>query len=208
MPETLPILFIVTSLLVIITPGQDMILVMSRSVAQGWKAGVITAAGVSTGLIGHTILATLGLGAVLTASELLFIILKLVGAGYLMYLGVKLLRHSRMDLVLNGRPPASLKALFFNGALSNLSNPKVTIFYFAFLPQFVPAGSSHPTTTLFSLGISFAVLTFLIKGPVGYGAGILSGWLRSRPSVLAWINRTSGTVLIALGLKLALERRN
>jgi threonine/homoserine/homoserine lactone efflux protein len=208
MPETLPILFIATSLLVIITPGQDMILVMSRSVAQGWKAGVVTAAGVSTGLIGHTILATLGLGAVLTASELLFIILKLVGAGYLMYLGIKLLRHSRMDLVLNGRPPASLRTLFFNGALSNLSNPKVTIFYFAFLPQFVPTGADHPTTTLFGLGIAFAVLTFLIKGPVGYGAGVLSGWLGSRPMVLAWTNRTSGTVLIALGLKLALERRN
>ena len=169
---------------------------------------MITAAGVSTGLIGHTILATLGLGAVLTASELLFMILKLVGAGYLMYLGIKLLRHSRMDLVLNGRPRASLGSLFFNGALSNLSNPKVTIFYFAFLPQFVPAGSAHPTTTLFALGIAFAALTFLIKGPVGYGAGVLSGWLRSRPSVLTWINRTSGGVLIALGLKLALEKRN
>ena len=148
MTETLPILFFVTSLIVIVTPGQDMILVMSRSVAQGWKGGVVTAAGVSTGLLGHTVLATLGLGALLSASQILFSVIKLIGAAYLIYLGIKLLCSSRSQLELHGLPAASLRRLFIQGAISNISNPKVAIFYFAFLPQFVPAGSVHPTTML------------------------------------------------------------
>src|SRR5215467_12262237 len=91
-------LFVAASLLLIATPGQDMILVMSRSVAQGVAAGVATAAGVSVGLVGHTVLATLGLGAILRTSQWLFLALKLVGAAYLIYLGVQLLRGSRRDL--------------------------------------------------------------------------------------------------------------
>ena len=208
MTETLPILFFVTSLIVIITPGQDMILVMSRSVAQGWKGGVVTAAGVSTGLLGHTVLATLGLGALLSASQFFFSVIKLIGAAYLIYLGIKLLCSSSSQLELHGLPAASLRRLFFQGAISNISNPKVAIFYFAFLPQFVPADSVHPTTMLFVLGVLFAILTFVVKGPIGYSAGIFSGWLRSRPVVLKWINRCSGSVLVALGLKLALEKSN
>lgn len=207
MLESISWMFIITSLVLIITPGQDMMLVMSRSIAQGWKAGVVTAAGVSTGLLGHSLLAALGLGAVLLASEMVFVTIKYVGAAYLVYLGIKLLvqRHSRIEV--HGMAAAPMRKLFFQGAFSNISNPKITIFYFAYLPQFIHAGSGDPTITLFVLGVAFAALTFLVKGPVGYGAGVLSGWLRSRPAVLSWINRTSGVILVALGLKLALERR-
>jgi len=91
--------------------------------------------------------------------------------------------------------------------LSNVSNPKIAIFYFAFLPQFVLPGAGHPTLSVFALGLSFAALTFLVKGPVGFFAGLLSGWLRSRPGVLAWLYRSSGAILIGLGVKLAFERR-
>ena len=139
------LLFIVASLVLIITPGQDMILVMSRSVAQGAAAGVVTAAGVSVGLVGHTILATLGLGAVLRTSEWLFLALKLVGAAYLIYLGIGLLRTKRTALVVEAASSRSLGRLFFDGALSNVSNPKIAVFYFAFLPQFVLPGAAHPT---------------------------------------------------------------
>jgi len=205
--ETIPILFIVTSLILIITPGQDMMLVMSRSIAQGWKAGVATAAGVSFGLLGHTVLASLGLGALLRASEILFVVIKLIGAVYLIYLGVKLFRSKHADIDIKGLPLASYQKLFFQGAFSNLSNPKIAIFYFAYLPQFIPTGSEAPTTMLLILGTAFAVLTFFVKGPIGYGAGVLSNWMRSRPSVLGWVNRVSGGVLIALGLRLAFERR-
>jgi threonine/homoserine/homoserine lactone efflux protein len=200
-------LFIVASLLLIVTPGQDMILVMSRSIAQGAAAGVATAAGVSVGLVGHTVLATLGLGAVLRTSEWLFVALKLAGAAYLVYLGVQLLRMPAGELAVAAGAPRSLGRLFVDGALSNISNPKIAVFYFAFLPQFVLPGAAHPTQAVFALGLAFAVLTFLVKGPVGLGAGLLSAWLRARPAVLSWIHRSSGAVLIGLGLKLALERR-
>jgi threonine/homoserine/homoserine lactone efflux protein len=200
-------LFVVASLLLIVTPGQDMILVMSRSVAQGARAGVATAAGVSVGLVGHTVLATLGLGALLRASEWLFVALKLVGAAYLLYLGIGLLRTKHGALALGSMTPRSADKLFFDGAFSNLSNPKIAVFYFAFLPQFVSPSARQPTLTIFALGLAFAVLTFLIKAPVGLFAGALSGWLRARPGALAWVYRCSGAILIALGLKLALERR-
>ena len=202
------LLFTVASLVLIVTPGQDMVLVMSRSVAQGASAGVVTAAGVSVGLVGHTVLATLGLGAVLRASEWLFVALKLVGAAYLVYLGVGLLRTRAAELVVQASSRRSLARLFLDGALSNISNPKIAIFYFAFLPQFVLPGAVHPTLSVFALGLLFAALTFVVKGPVGYFAGALSGWLRARPGVLAWLYRSSGAVLVALGVRLAFERRD
>lgn len=202
------LLFIVASLVLIATPGQDMVLVMSRSIAQGAAAGVATAAGVSVGLVGHTVLATLGLGALLRASEWLFVALKLVGAAYLVYLGVQLLRTRAHELELAGVAPRSLRRLFLDGALSNLSNPKIAVFYFAFLPQFVLPQAQHPTRSVFVLGLVFAGLTFVVKAPVGLSAGLLSAWLRARPRALAWLHRTSGAVLIGLGVKLALERRS
>jgi threonine/homoserine/homoserine lactone efflux protein len=200
-------LFIVASLAIIVTPGQDMILVMSRSIAQGSAAGVATAAGVSCGLVGHTILATLGLGAILRTSEWVFVALKFVGAAYLVYLGVQLLRTKRHEFAVAAGAPRSPARLFADGALSNLSNPKIAVFYFAFLPQFVLPGAAQPTPTVFVLGLVFATLTFLVKGPVGLGAGMLSGWLRERPGALKWIYRTSGMVLVGLGVRLAFERR-
>jgi threonine/homoserine/homoserine lactone efflux protein len=201
------LVFVVASLVLIATPGQDMILVMSRSVAQGGWAGVVTAGGVSVGLVGHTILATLGLGAILRTSEWLFVALKLVGAAYLIYLGVGLLRTRQSTLPLGGQGARPLGRLFVDGAVSNLSNPKIAIFYFAFLPQFVSPSSRHPTLTVFALGLAFAGLTFVVKAPVGIFAGRLSSWLRSRPGVLTWVFRSSGAILVALGVRLAFERR-
>lgn len=117
------LLFIVASLALIATPGQDMILVMSRSVAQGAAAGAFTAAGVSVGLLGHTVLATLGLGAILRTSELLFLALEFVGAAYLLYLGIGLLSTKRGSLAIGPETARPLGKLFLNGAFSNLSNP-------------------------------------------------------------------------------------
>jgi threonine/homoserine/homoserine lactone efflux protein len=200
-------LFIAASIVLIVTPGQDMILVMSRSIAQGSGAGVATAAGVSVGLVGHTVLATLGLGVILRTSEWLFLLLKLLGASYLVYLGVQLLRTRAHELVASRGAPRSLWRLFGDGALSNVSNPKIAVFYFAFLPQFVAPGAEHSTVAVFALGLLFAALTFIVKGPVGLAAGRLSGWLRRRPDALKWLYRTSGAVLIGLGIRLAFERR-
>jgi threonine/homoserine/homoserine lactone efflux protein len=207
MVEVSWLFFVVASLVLIVTPGQDMILVMSRSIAQGASAGVATAAGVSLGLVGHTLLATLGLGAILRTSEWLFVALKLIGAAYLVYLGVQLLRTRHAELAMSAGAPRSRWRLFLDGAFSNVSNPKIAIFYFAFLPQFVLPGAAHPTLSVGVLGLAFAALTFLVKGPVGLAAGTLSGWLRARPAALVWLFRSSGAVLVGLGLRLALERR-
>jgi len=207
MPEATWLLFIVASLVLIATPGQDMILVMSRSIAQGPVAGIATAAGVSVGLVGHTVLATLGLGAILKASELLFVALKLAGAAYLIYLGIGLLRTRSTQLEVGTASGRSMARLFADGALSNISNPKIAVFYFAFLPQFVLPTAARPTLTIFVLGLLFALITFAVKGPVGLFAGMLSGWLRSRPHALLWLYRSSGAILLGLGIRLAFERR-
>ena len=207
MTDTAWPLFIVTSLVIIATPGQDMLMVMSRSLSQGAAAGVATAAGVSLGLVGHTLLATLGLGALLQASEWLFTVLKLAGAAYLLYLGIGLLRTQASEFALPTSGHRSLPRLFVDGALSNLTNPKIAIFYFAFLPQFVRPGAAAPAASILALGLAFAGLTFAVKGPVGWCTGLLSQWLRLRPRALTWLYRSSGAMLIGLGVKLAFERR-
>lgn len=208
MPHVAWLPFMATSLLIILTPGQDMVLVMSRTLSGGTRAGLVTAAGVSVGLLVHTMLATLGLGALLQASEWLFTALKMIGALYLLYLGITLLRSSGELTLGSGRDgPASGLRMFAQGALSNVSNPMVALFYLAFLPQFVPAGAAHPMVSLFVLGTTFAGLTFLVKGPVALFAGLLSTSIRRNPRILTRMHRVSGAVLLGLGVKLAFERR-
>ena len=180
-----------------------MVLVMSRSISGGPRAGIFTAAGVSIGLMGHTLLATFGLGALLSTSAILFITIKLLGAAYLVYLGIRLFFSSNHALEMTNQDSDSTRKLFIQGMISNISNPKITIFYFAFLPQFLPTSSGNHTLQLFILGTSFAALTFLIKAPLGYCAGMFSTWLRSHPKAILLINRISGTVLVALGFRLA-----
>lgn len=208
MDSTQIVFFIVTSLILIITPGPDMLLVMSRSIAMGQKAGIATAAGVSVGLLGHTLLATLGLGAILQTSAILFATLKFIGAAYLVYLGIKAFRAPLPTFETSETAKISFRGLFFQGAFSNLSNPKIAIFYFAFLPQFVSTENTETTTVIFFLGVFFAVLTFFVKAPVAFFSGKLSGWLRSNTIVQVWLNRICGGVLVGLGLRLAFETRS
>lgn len=200
--------FISTSMLIILSPGQDMVLVLSHSIARGSSAGVITAAGVGTGLLGHTVLAGLGLGALLQASELAFSIMKYAGAAYMLYLGIKAFRAPPIDLASSTKARGNLHSLFLRGALSNISNPKIAIFYFAYLPQFVKVDNAHPTEALLALGATFALLTFVVKMPIGYFAGTLSGKIQSRPAVQVWLNRTCGGVLVAMGLRLTTESQS
>lgn len=205
--STLSALFLITSVVIIITPGQDMVLVMSRSITQGKGAGVLTALGVSTGLMGHTLLATFGLGALLVASETLFTIIKFIGAGYLIYIGTQLLISKEHTLGITNLSLLSYKKMYMQGVFSNISNPKITIFFFSYMPQFVTPNGSSETLQLFLLGTTFAILTFLVKGPIGYIAGLSAHYIKTHPSFLGTIHKTSGTILIALGIKLALEKR-
>lgn len=201
------ILFLITSLAIIATPGQDLALVMSRGLAFGPWAGVAAAGGISTGLLGHTLLAGLGLGAILQTSEVLFTVLKAAGAAYLIYLGIRALLWQPAAPLGQTVATGASGRFFFQGILCNISNPKIAIFYFAFLPQFVAADAPNPAIALVGLGMLFALLTFLVKAPVGYVAGKMARRFEPGPVAHAWLNRTSGAALVALGLGLAFEDR-
>jgi threonine/homoserine/homoserine lactone efflux protein len=201
--------FIVASLALILTPGQDMLFVVARSVAQGRFAGVCSAVGVILGILVHTALAAFGVGALLQASETLFVALKLVGAAYLVYLGARLILSREMPQLDDARRPrvSSARSLVWQGMLSNITNPKIILFFFAFLPQFVDPASAHPTRNLVFLGVLYAAMGLPAKVGVALAAGGFSERLLGRPGAITWMNRASGTVLVLLGLRLAAAER-
>jgi threonine/homoserine/homoserine lactone efflux protein len=201
-------LYIVASLALIATPGQDMIYVITRSLAQGRFAGLCSAIGVCLGILVHTALAALGVGAILHASATLFVALKLLGAAYLVYLGVRLVlvRGAKLERAAAAAPLAPAQ-LVMQGVLSNVTNPKIVLFFFAFLPQFVDPASPHPTRDLVFLGVLYALLALPVKAAVGLAAGSLSERVLRRPGALAWMNRACGVVLVGLGLRIAAAER-
>jgi threonine/homoserine/homoserine lactone efflux protein len=198
-------LYVAASLALIATPGQDMLYVIARSVAQGRGAGLCSALGVSLGILVHTALAAFGVAALLQASEALFVALKLGGAAYLVYLGLRMLLAKGVARAgAAAAKPLSPLALVGQGMLSNVSNPKLVIFFMAFLPQFIDPASAHPTRDLVALGALYAAMAFPVKGAVAW---ITAGFARrAGPSsrVLAWGQRAGGAILVLLGLRLAL----
>lgn len=201
-------LYIVASLALILTPGQDMMYVMSRALAQGRLAGLYSAIGVIIGILVHTALAALGIGAILAASEGLFLALKLIGAAYLVYLGARLLLAREAAITTDaGGLSFSPGSLVWQGVLSNVSNPKIVLFFFAFLPQFVDPKSAHPRLDLVFLGVLYAAMGLVVKAGVGLAAGSLSERVLRKPRATLWINRVSGTILVGLGLRLAASPR-
>lgn len=199
-------LYVAASLALIATPGQDMLYVVARSVAQGRAAGLCSAFGVSVGILVHTALAALGVAALLQASETLFVALKLGGAAYLVYLGARMLLSK--DIASAGRAaakPLSPLALIGQGVLSNVSNPKLVIFFMAFLPQFIDPASAHPTRDLVALGALYAAMAFPVKGAVAWATASFARRAGPSSRVLAWGQRTGGAILVLLGLKLALS---
>jgi threonine/homoserine/homoserine lactone efflux protein len=201
-------LYIAASLALIATPGQDMLYVITRSLAQGRLAGVCSAVGVCCGILVHTALAALGISALLQASETVFAAVKIVGAAYLVYLGLRLLLSSAPPILraATGRP-LSAASLVAQGVLSNVTNPKIVLFFLAFLPQFVDPRGAHPTRDLVFLGVLYAAMALPIKAAVGIAAGSLSERMLGSPAALAWMNRASGVVLVGLGLRLATAER-
>jgi threonine/homoserine/homoserine lactone efflux protein len=201
-------LYVAASLALIATPGQDMLYVITRSLAQGRVAGLCSALGVCLGILVHTALAALGVGAILHASEMLFLGLKLAGAAYLVYLGLRLvLAREPPPIGRAGGGRLSPLALIRQGVLSNVTNPKIVLFFFAFLPQFVDPASAHPTRELVFLGVLYAALALPVKSAVALAAGSLSEHVARHPAAMQWMNRASGAVLIALGLRLAAAER-
>jgi len=197
-------LYVLASLALILTPGQDMIYVIGRSLAQGRVAGLCSAVGVIIGILLHTALAAIGVGAILHASETLFTALKLAGAAYLVYLGIRMVLARAIVIDSNeGGARGSRMRLVLQGILSNVTNPKIILFFFAFLPQFVDPASDHPTRDLAALGVLYALLGLPVKCGVALIAARLSDRMRRTPAALTWMNRACGALLVALGIRLA-----
>ncbi len=201
-------LYVAASLALIATPGQDMLYVVSRSLAQGRVAGVCSALGVCLGILVHTALAAIGVGAILRASEGLFLAVKLGGAAYLVYLGARMLvAPAPVNAARASAPRAARLTLVWQGILSNVSNPKIVLFFVAFLPQFVDRASPHPTRDLVFLGVLYAALALPVKAAVGLAAGSFSERILRSSSAFEWMNRAGAAVLIALGVRLAAASR-
>jgi threonine/homoserine/homoserine lactone efflux protein len=197
--------FIAASAILGITPGPDIVYVITRGAAQGPRAGVAAAAGLSTGIIGHTMLCVAGISAVLAASAPAFTAIKLLGAVYLVYLGVRMWRkRERPDLAGDGeRRP--LAAIYRQSIVMNLLNPKVALFFLAFLPQFVSADAGPVAVQLGVLGAVFMLVSFAVMSAAGLAGGEIRKRLARSGRAARWVQCTAGGVLVALGIRLAFE---
>src|SRR6218665_804688 len=202
------LLFVIASVALCIAPGPDMIFILSSTLGQGKKAGRMAAIGINAGAYVHLFAAALGLSAILMASAMAFTIIKWVGACYLVCIGIQVLRSKQSPLLINGSDvkPQSASRLFWQGFLSDVLNPKVAVFYLAFLPQFVSVDHPHPTLQILFLGVTTNVVALGINLLLVYFAGSLTGRLRSNEKIAARLNKFMGLVFIALGLRLAGEK--
>ena len=199
-------LFIAASLVLILVPGPDSIYVVSRSVAQGRQAGLLSSWGTCTGAFVHTIAAALGLSAILATSAYSFTIVKSIGALYLIYLGVKtFFSQPQWELDLNQKMGLSNWEIFGQGVLVDVLNPKTAIFFLAFLPQFVPTTHAQVSTFIF-LGVSFILMAFVWDFILIIGSTSLTGYLRQNVSFGRQLNRVTGLIFVGLGVKLAAEK--
>ena len=201
------ILFIGVSWALIIAPGPDMIYVITRGVTQGRGAGMLSAVGVICGILVHTIAAAFGLTLILQTSALAFMLVKYLGAIYLIYLGVKAWSDKSTFRLETSASNVSFRKIFWQGVLSNVLNPKIAIFFLAFLPKFVDNGSSAVTLQMVILGLTFAFFGLCFLLVVGYSSGTIGRWLTHRPRIGKFLGRFAAGILIALGIRLALTER-
>jgi threonine/homoserine/homoserine lactone efflux protein len=199
--------YLAAVLLVIVAPGPDNILAISRGLSQGRVAATLSSIGAGLGIMVHTVAAALGLSLVIQASPAAFWVVKLVGAAYLLWLGYKAVR-TRSLISFEPAARQSLPRVFATGLLSNVLNPKPGLFVLAFIPQFVSAGRGSVGVQMLVLGAIFAVLTAIIFSVLGSCAARMSGWLARRPRATAWLNLGAGATFAAAGVSiLALGNR-
>jgi threonine/homoserine/homoserine lactone efflux protein len=203
-------LFIIAGLLLNITPGPDMALIIARSAQHGIRAGAAAALGVGAGCFVHIAAAAFGISAILMASALAFSLLKWAGAAYLVYLGLQMLWgsfHPRRSEAPAINDRGGLPGIFFQGFLTNTLNPKVALFFLAFVPQFISADASSKISTFILLGLLFNANSTVWNLLVAWTAGRMSGSSHFQ-RVHVWLDRTMGALLIALGARLALGDRS
>jgi len=201
------LLFVVSGLLLNITPGADFAYVLSRSASQGLRGGVWASLGIGAGCMVHIAAAALGLSAILATSATAFTVVKWIGAAYLVYMGVSMLRSRAAGTALAPLAPASAAKIFWQGILTNALNPKVALFFLAFVPQFIDAGSSSKVSAFLFLGAVFNFNGTLWNLFVAWISARLLGHLGAASAVGVWLNRVLGALFIGLGLRLALSGR-
>jgi threonine/homoserine/homoserine lactone efflux protein len=200
-------LFVTLSWILIITPGPDLLYVLTRGISIGRKAGLISAVGVTLGILVHTTFAAFGLSIILKTSALAFMIVKSVGAGYLIYIGIKtILEKKKFDL----KKTAEIKnnKIFIQGLFSNVLNPKVALFFMAFLPQFVNAKGQESIAIQFVvLGLIFAFFTVVFLTTLGYFSGLIGQYLFRNSTIATRLQSVSGFILILLGIRIAFMKQ-
>jgi RhtB (resistance to homoserine/threonine) family protein len=199
-------LFVVSGLLLNISPGPDTLYILGRTASQGPRSGAVAALGIGAGLMIHTVAAALGLSAILAASAMAFGIVKWIGAAYLVYLGVMLFfsrpaHHQRASEI----PAATLRTVFYQGLLTNVLNPKVALFFLAFLPQFIEPATPDKTAAFLFLGLIFNFNGTLWNLFVAWSATRVSNRFRRSDRYTLWLNRTIGALLVYLGVRLAVS---
>lgn len=202
--------FLLAALLITLAPGPDNLGVLSLGVSRGRRAGIGFGLGCALGCFTHTLWASLGISAVLAASATAFTVLKLAGAAYLCWLGWQALKSPGAKFQPAATQVADTTAFAVylrRGFIANAINPKVALFFLAFLPQFVTATSPHALGQSAVLGLVFALQTTLVFGLLGYFAGMIGGWLQRRASFGRRLDQATGVLFIGLGLRLAAESR-
>ena len=201
------LLFVAAGVLLNLTPGQDTLYILSRSIAQGRRAGVLSVLGITSGSFVHTFAAAFGLSAILATSAKAFLIVKMAGAAYLTYLGLRMVLHRSNN---TGRPiefaHESNWAIYRAGFLTNLLNPKVALFFMAFLPQFVAPSADFKILAFLFLGALFMTTGTIWCLVLAWFGSAMSRRLRENPSAGSRLRRASGAVFIGLGVKLAISK--
>jgi RhtB (resistance to homoserine/threonine) family protein len=202
------ILFIAAGWLLNLTPGPDVLYIVSNALRSGARAGVVAGLGITAGCFVHVFAAAIGVGALLATSALAFTALKWAGAAYLLWVGVRLLLArprpaADLQALARARPPASLGAVFRGGFLTNVLNPKVAIFFLAFVPQFIAPQADDKALAFVLLGVIFNINSI----PVNAGWALAAAWMARRGAVqrgIHWLDRAAGAMFVGFGLQLAL----
>jgi threonine/homoserine/homoserine lactone efflux protein len=190
-----------------LAPGPDMAYMLTRTIAQGRKAGVVAAVGINVGAYVHVLAAVAGLSAILATSSFAFTVVKWIGACYLIWIGIQALTKSAyIELRANTAGQLNLRTIFWQGFLCDVLNPKVALFFLAFLPQFVDYGLGDGMQQLLLLGVTCNVICVCINLLLVYFASAATERLRRDQRITRWLHRAMGTIFIALGIRLANEK--
>ena len=200
-------IFLAAGFLLNLTPGPDTLYILGRSAAQGREAGVASAFGISLGSIFHTFAAALGLSAILATSAQAFAAIKILGGAYLVFLGIRMILHRHRELALPSRfRRRTTFAAFRQGVLTNVLNPKVALFFLAFLPQFINPSSNMKIAAFITLGLTFVITGTIWCLILAWFASSFSERLRNNETIAQWLNRTVGALFVFLGLRLAIAK--